>query len=49
MESILKVKNYLVDNAEKIIRDMTDTANDNHNPKLSPEELEQFIQKIRSF
>lgn len=49
MESILKVKNYLVHNAEKIIRDMTDTANDNHNPKLSPEELEQFIQKNMQF
>ena len=49
MESIQKVSNYLVDHAEDIIRDMTDTALDNLSIKLTPEELEQAIQKTSSF
>jgi len=49
MESMLKVKNYLVNNAEKIMRDLTDTAYNSINPRLTPEELEQSIQKNARF
>ncbi|WP_277585950.1 STAS domain-containing protein [Psychrobacillus antarcticus] len=49
METIQKVSNYLVNHAEDIIRDMTNTALENLNIKLTPEELEQAIQKNIQF
>lgn len=49
MEPIQKVSNYLVDNAETIIRDITDTALENLSIKLTQEELEHAIQKTYSF
>ena len=49
MESILKVKNYLVDQSEIIIREITDTALDQLSVKLTKEELEQSIQKNIQF
>lgn len=49
MEPILKVRNYLVDNAETIIREITHSALDNLTIKLMPEELEHAIQKNIQF
>jgi len=45
MEPILKVRNYLVDNAETIIREITDKALENLSNHMTPEELEQALQK----
>ncbi|MEK3978490.1 STAS domain-containing protein [Psychrobacillus sp. FSL K6-2836] len=49
MAPIQKVSNYLVNNAEAIIRDITDTALDNLSINLSPEDLEHAIQKNVQF
>lgn len=49
MEPIQKVSNYLVDNAETIIRDITDTALENLSIKLTQEELEHALQKNVQF
>lgn len=49
MEPIQKVKNYLIDHAESIIREITDEALNNLSIKLTQEELEKAIQKNVQF
>ncbi|SER68070.1 STAS domain-containing protein [Psychrobacillus sp. OK032] len=49
MEEILKVGKYLVDNAEKIIRDMTEEALKNVEIPFTEEMLEQSIQQNMEF
>ncbi|SDM40996.1 rsbT co-antagonist protein RsbR [Psychrobacillus sp. OK028] len=49
MEPILKVSNYLVDNAETIINEILDVALKNVTIKITPEELERAIQKNIQF
>ena len=49
MEPILKVRNYLVDHAEIIIRDLLSTTLDELSIKLTTAEFEQSIQKSTQF
>lgn len=49
MESIQKVKNYLVDNAEMIIRDIASMSLENLNTRFTFEERERSIQKNIQF
>lgn len=49
MEAILKVEQYLIDNAEKIIREITDMALKNVEFEISDELLEKSIQQNVEF
>lgn len=49
MEEILKIGKYLVDNAEKIIRDITEEALKNIEIPVTDEMLDQSIQQNVEF